>query len=210
MHNKDIRSFLNNNSIKCSKIEPLGLPDLRSTPDPESNQLTKMSSINNLCTTQYTSCSKYRSSLFAKLRPPAKAILAWADSVKDNASRSKERKEIRERVRAKLGTRVDREWDLYNKTIVDNIIKNRATHVTSNFKDYLVYDEPIEFLKRYYRIKDMSKRLSNLTKFHNVYFKVFPNYIVFPEKHYMYKNIERKQRVIDDKQYCKMLNSQNK
>ena len=41
-----------------------------------------------------------------------------------------------------------------------------------------------------------------------MYFKVFPNFILIPEKHYMYKNIERKQRVIDDQQYRALIKQQ--
>ena len=93
------------------------------------------------------------------------------------------------------------------KSIVSNIIKNKPTHITSVFKDYLVFDEPIEFLKRKYEIVDIKSRIAKLTEFHNIYFKVFPNYIMIPEKYYMYKNIERKQRAIDELQYCKMVNN---
>lgn len=92
------------------------------------------------------------------------------------------------------------------KYIMNDIIKNKPTHITSIFKEYLVFDEPIEFLKRYYFSYEWKNKLVKLTEFHNSYFKVFPNFINIPEKHYMYKNIERKQRVIDDKQYRLMRN----
>lgn len=79
--------------------------------------------------------------------------------------------------------------------------------MTSVFKEYLVFDEPIEFLKRTYSMKENKSKLNKLNEFHNTYFKVFPNYIWIPEKYYMYKNIERKQRVIDDQQYRVMMKS---
>ena len=95
----------------------------------------------------------------------------------------------------------------YNKIIISDIIKNKPTHMTSIFKEYLVFDEPIEFLKRIYTMKENKSKLNKLNEFHNTYFKVFPNYIWIPEKYYMYKNIERKQRVIDDQQYRIMMKS---
>lgn len=36
-------------------------------------------------------------------------------------------------------------------------------------------------------------------EFYEKYAKVFPNYVVLPENKYMFKNIERKQRVYDEK-----------
>lgn len=80
--------------------------------------------------------------------------------------------------------------------------------MTSIFKEYLVYDEPIEFLKRKYHTDESHKKLKSLNEYYNAYFKVFPNFILLPEKYYMYKNIERKQRVIDDQQYRMILKNE--
>lgn len=96
----------------------------------------------------------------------------------------------------------------YDKIVVNDIIKNKPTHMTSIFKEYLVFDEPIEFLKRVYSSGENKQKLRKLNDFHNTYFKVFPNFILLPEKYYMYKNIERKQRVIDDQQYRMLLRSE--
>lgn len=65
----------------------------------------------------------------------------------------------------------------YDKIIISDIIKNKSTHLTSIFKEYLVFDEPIEFLKRIYSMKENKSKLNKLNDFHNTYFKVFPNYI---------------------------------
>ena len=43
-------------------------------------------------------------------------------------------------------------------------------------------------------------RLPKIFAFYDKYSKVFPNYIGIPEKRFMFKNIERKQRAIDEKQ----------
>jgi len=88
-----------------------------------------------------------------------------------------------------------------NKVMITDIIKNKPTHLSSLFKEYLVFDEPIEFLKRYYSVRESKARIKKLNKYHATYFKVFPNFIMLKEKYYMYKNIERKQRAIDEIQY---------
>lgn len=113
------------------------------------------------------------------------------------------------RARAKLTSKYAYDTSGYDKYVINDIIKNRPTHLTSVFKEYLVFDEPIEFLKRKYTVKECEFKLRKLTEFHTMYFKVFPNFILVPEKHYMYKNIERKQRVIDDQQYRALLKQQH-
>lgn len=37
-------------------------------------------------------------------------------------------------------------------------------------------------------------------EFYEKYSKVFPNYVTLPENKYLFKNIEKKQRIIDEKQ----------
>ena len=40
--------------------------------------------------------------------------------------------------------------DYYNVKIINDIIYNESTHIVSIFKDYLIYDDVSEFLKRPY------------------------------------------------------------
>jgi len=48
-----------------------------------------------------------------------------------------------------------------------------------------------------------SQGLFKIFEFYDKYSKVFPNYVVLPENKYMFKNIERKQRMIDERQKYK-------
>lgn len=41
-------------------------------------------------------------------------------------------------------------WEYYNSKIICDIIYNESTHTVSIFKDYLIYDDISEFLKRSY------------------------------------------------------------
>lgn len=69
---------------------------------------------------------------------------------------------------------------------------NEKVLVVCVFKDYLIYDDLTEFLKRPYTYPESIIRLSKIFEFYESYSEVFPNYIVLPEKRFMYKNIERK------------------
>ena len=90
--------------------------------------------------------------------------------------------------------------DFYNVKIINDIIYNENTHIVSVFKDYLILDDISEFLKRSYTSFETKPRLVKIYEFYDKYSKVYPNYISLPESKYMYKNIERKQRMIDERQ----------
>ena len=40
--------------------------------------------------------------------------------------------------------------EYYNIKVVNDIIYNETTHIVSVFKDYLIFDDVSEFLKRFY------------------------------------------------------------
>ena len=84
--------------------------------------------------------------------------------------------------------------------VVNDIIYNDDTHLVSMFKDFLIYDDISEFLKRYYTKEEAYPRLNKIFTFYDSFSKVFPNYIALEESKYMFKNIERKQIAIDERQ----------
>ena len=90
--------------------------------------------------------------------------------------------------------------DFYNVKVVNDVIYNEQTHIVSVFKDYLILDDISEFLKRFYDHDETTGRLPRIYEFYEKYSRVFPNYVSIPENKYMFKNIERKQRMIDEKQ----------
>ena len=85
----------------------------------------------------------------------------------------------------------------YNIIIVDNIIYNEKSHIVSTFKDRLIIDDDGEFLKRYYKKKESDIRLPKFYEYYDLYSKIFPNYTTFYEGKYLYRNIQKKQRMID-------------
>lgn len=83
--------------------------------------------------------------------------------------------------------------EFYNTKVINDIIYNEPTHIVSVFKDYLIYDDVSEFLKRYYRADEAFARLPRMYEFYETYAQLYPSYINLEhENKYMFKNIERK------------------
>lgn len=87
--------------------------------------------------------------------------------------------------------------EFYNVKIINDIMYNEKVKVVCMFKDYLIYDDLTEFLKRSYTFPEAIIRLSKIYEFYEAYSQVFPNYISLSSRKHMYKNIERKQRLIE-------------
>ncbi|CAI2373767.1 unnamed protein product [Moneuplotes crassus] len=116
--------------------------------------------------------------------------------------------EQQERMKTILFEKYRTSVDIYNVKLINEIIFNRPVKITSIFKDYLVNDEIAEFLKKFYTFEELKPKMKKLVEFFMSYFKIFPNYVVIEclshsEKFDfgLFKNIERKQRVIDEKLY---------
>ena len=77
------------------------------------------------------------------------------------------------------------------------LIFNEKCRIVSRFKDYLIFDDTTEFLRRFYSKKELNPRLSKIYNFYETYCKIFPNYMILPESFYLYRNIRKKQKMID-------------
>ena len=88
--------------------------------------------------------------------------------------------------------------EYYNSKLTSDIMYNEPRHIVSIFKDYLIFDDFSEYLKRGYRFQKSAERLPRIFQFYTKYSKVYPNYVAIPqESRFMFKNIERKQKLID-------------
>jgi hypothetical protein len=87
--------------------------------------------------------------------------------------------------------------EFYNVKLINDIMYNEKVRIVSLFKDYLHFDDHTEFLKRSYTFPEAIIRLSKIFEFYGIYTQVLPNYIILSGRKHMYKNIERKQRLID-------------
>lgn len=86
--------------------------------------------------------------------------------------------------------------DVYNMKVINDLIYNETANIVSVFKDYLIYDDLSEFLKRFYTEEESAVRLPKICDYYEKYSHVFPNYFILPENRFLFKNIKRKHKVI--------------
>ena len=87
-----------------------------------------------------------------------------------------------------------------NNLLINKIMWNKKGHIVSLFKDFLLYDELSEFCIDFYTYDRIKKKLIELFNYYNESSFIFPNYTPLPESKYIYNNIIKKQRVIDDQE----------
>ena len=90
--------------------------------------------------------------------------------------------------------------NFYNSKVIEDIINNESTHVVAEFKDYLIYGDDSEFLQKKYNMKEILKYLPKIFHYYDSCSVIFPNYVILHESKYIYKNIQKKQKVIDIQQ----------
>jgi hypothetical protein len=123
-----------------------------------------------------------------------------------NSSRNKNLKKsvlvsaLKSSVSKKLALKFQSTISKFNIKLVNDIIYNEKANIVGKFKDYLIFDDTSEFLKRYYKVKETRNRLPKIYEFYSSYSKIFPNYITISEAKYIYKNIQKKQKMIDKQQ----------
>ncbi len=85
----------------------------------------------------------------------------------------------------------------YSLVCINNLIFNEQCMIVARFKDFLFLDDMTEFLRRFYSKKELKRRLSKIFNFYESYSKIFPNYMILTESKYLYRNIRKKQKMID-------------
>ena len=88
----------------------------------------------------------------------------------------------------------------YNVRMIDDILNNESSHLVAEFKDYLIMGDITEFLQKSYNLKECKKYLPKIYEYYNSCSVIFPNYVCLHESKYIYKNIRKKQKVIDNQQ----------
>ena len=85
----------------------------------------------------------------------------------------------------------------YHKILANNLVFNDSCRIVARFKDYLILDDNTEFLRRFYNNDESHPRLNRILNFYETYSKIFPNYMILKESKYLYRNIRKKQKMID-------------
>ena len=83
----------------------------------------------------------------------------------------------------------------YNSYIAFKLIHNISCHIVASFKDYLIYGDIFDFLTKYYKKRKSLYLLKEILHYYRANTIIYPNYVVFPEGIYIFKNIQQKQRM---------------
>ncbi len=101
------------------------------------------------------------------------------------------------KVEYSLISKYNKEECNYNKIILNHLIFNEKCKIVVEYKDFLILNEDIEFLKRYYPNEEIYQRLNKILNFYEKFTQIFPNYMILTENKFLYTNIRRKQKMID-------------
>ena len=88
----------------------------------------------------------------------------------------------------------------YNSLLIEKIISNDKSHLVAIFKDYLIFDEYDEFLRRFYKKNEIKERINKLCYYHIQTSVIFPNYFPLVESKYIYNSVIQKQRIINEQE----------
>lgn len=88
----------------------------------------------------------------------------------------------------------------YEVKQINDIVYNEKVVIVAKFKDFLITNDSSEFLKRFYEATEVEEKLLKLLDYYEKYSKIFPNYNILSQAKYIYKNIQKKQRLIDNQQ----------
>ena len=85
----------------------------------------------------------------------------------------------------------------YPLVCINNIIYTEKCHIVARFKDFLYYDDATEFFHKFFNKKELKSTLTKVFNFYAKYCKVFPNYMILPENEFLYRNLRKKKKMID-------------
>ena len=88
----------------------------------------------------------------------------------------------------------------YHKIIISRLMHSINSHIVSLFKEFLIYDDIFEFLTKYYSNRKSNYLLKHIIDFYAANNIIYPNYVILPEGNYIYRNIQQKQRIIDNQE----------
>lgn len=88
----------------------------------------------------------------------------------------------------------------YEEQIIENVLYNNPCHFVAVYKDFLIKDDFLEYLRRYYGTKESISRLQKIFLYYHETSVIFPNYTRLVESKYLYDNVIKKQNVIDEQQ----------
>ena len=100
----------------------------------------------------------------------------------------------------KLAKKYNRSPDYYYKKVINDLINNEPSHFVASFKEYLLVADNSEYIQVYYNKKEIIKFLPLIFEYYHISTVFFPNYNKLIEKKFIYKNIKKKQQLINIQQ----------
>ena len=100
----------------------------------------------------------------------------------------------------KLAKKYNRGSEYYHRKVITDIIDNEPSHLVSSFKEYLIYGDYSEFMQGYFKLTEIIKFLPLIFEYYHSSTVIFPNYVALNERKYIYKNIQKKQQIINIQQ----------
>ena len=98
----------------------------------------------------------------------------------------------------------------YSKISINHLLFNESSEIVARFKDFLIYDDSAEIVRRFYPSEESNPRLKKILIFYEKYSRIFPNYLVLKENKYLYRNIRKKQKMINAINEIKKEEKENK
>jgi len=93
----------------------------------------------------------------------------------------------------------------YSLMCTNNLISNEKCEIVARFKDFLIFDDFTEFLHEFCPRQKLIPKLKYIFNFYTRYSRIYPNYIIIPENKFLYKNLRKKQKVIDENNALKLI-----
>ena len=97
----------------------------------------------------------------------------------------------------------------YKKIFTNYLIFNYKCRLTLFFKEFLISDNSSEYLRNFYHKEDLINILGKILEIYCLYSKIYPNYIILNENKFLYKNIRKKQKMIDENNKNNEINYNN-
>ena len=85
----------------------------------------------------------------------------------------------------------------YSLICINNLIYTENCHIIARYKNFIYYNYNTEFINKFFYKKEKKKILKKVFNFYSKYCKVFPNYMILPENEFLYRNLRKKQKLID-------------
>ena len=118
---------------------------------------------------------------------------------------------VRKKIYKKYSRNLKKNYDL---SVMNNILEKDKCHIVAIFKEFLLYYDYMEFLKRFYKITESRSRLINISYFYKENLLFFPNYSPLIESRYLHHNIRRKQalknKIINNKKKMQKMKKNHK